>query len=503
MKIHPNDWTLEDLVAFPEEANGELLDHLDRCAPCRERLRAAAAAVAATPEADAAPAGAAMEHDFERLVAAAESLQAAIAGERRAAQAELPRLLALPPAARTAELDRATAGNGDLDGAAHRHGELGNALARAGAPGRAAAHNGAPERAAAHNGAPGRAAAHNGAPERAAAHDGALESAPGGLATWGLLELLVERAREESLASPRRGQELAELALEVAARVDSGRYRGQLIEDMRARAWGVLGNARRLLADLAGAERALDTAHDHLRRGSQDPLERAALLDLRASLRRDQRRLGSAARLWQRAFDLFLELGERHRAGRTLVSLSTVENVAGRPEHAIALLYRALELVDVRREPRVLLCARHDLIDDLADAGRFAEAERLLAETLPLYETFEPHEPATRQRRRWVEAKLAAGRRDLARAEGLFAAARDGFLAAGMVYDAALVTLDLAALYFQQERHADLRRVAEEMLPTFAGLDLHREARAALAFLRTALEAERANRELLTTVASY
>jgi hypothetical protein len=72
-----------------------------------------------------------------------------------------------------------------------------------------------------------------------------------------------------------------------------------------------------------------------------------------------------------------------------------------------------------------------------------------------------------------------------------------------MAYDAALVTLDLAALYFQLGRHADLRRVAEEMLPTFSSLALHREALAALAFLRTALEAERADRDLVATVATY
>ena len=434
MKIHPSDLAFDELLAFPEEGHGELLDHLERCADCRARLRELAevrplhaSSAAAGGALSAVPA----EADFERLVAAAERLHAAMAGERRAAETFLPELLALSAAERRQ----------------------------------------------------------------------ALDDDPG-LVTWGLLERLVEHGREQSLASPRRGQELGELALDLAARLDAERYRPELVEDLRARVWGMLGNALRLLADHAGAQRAFDTANAHLRRGSQDPLERAMLLDLRASLRRDQRQLGSAARLWQRALDIFLELGERHRAGRALVSLSTAHNVAGRPEQAIELLYRALDLIDDRREPRVLLCARHDLIDDLADAGRFAEAERLFAETLPLYESLEQGEPAIRQRRQWVEAKILGGRGQLGRAEGLLAAARDGFLASGMVYDAALVTLDLAALYFQQGRHADLRRVAEEMLPTFSGLALHREALAALAFLRTALEAERADRGLLSTVAT-
>jgi tetratricopeptide (TPR) repeat protein len=473
VKIHPSDLAFEELLAFPDAARGGLLDHLERCADCRERFRelaaarpgtgspaaiaatpaipanAAIAATPATPASPATPSGspdtavaparssssssstsASPDPEFDRLVASTEALQAAIARERLAAEALLPELLAVPASGRLRAL-----------------------------------------------------------------HEDAR------FANWGLLERLIERAREESFTSPQRGQELAHLALELAARLDGEHYRPELIEDMRARAWAALGNALRLIADHPAAQRAFDAAYAHLRRGSQDPLERAMLLELRASLRRDQRRLPSAARLWQRALDHYLEVGERHRAGRVLINLSTVHNVAGRPEQAIALLYRALELIDAEREPRVLLCARHDLIDDLADAGRFAEAQQLYEATLPLYERFA--EPATSQRRRWVEAKILAGRGQLARGEALFAAARDGFLAAEMPFDAALVTLDLAALYFQQGRHAELRRVAEEMLPTFAGLDLHREALSALAFLRSAIEGERADREVLSTVAAY
>lgn len=72
-----------------------------------------------------------------------------------------------------------------------------------------------------------------------------------------------------------------------------------------------------------------------------------------------------------------------------------------------------------------------------------------------------------------------------------------------MSYDTALISLELATLYAEQGRTADLKVLAEEMLPIFTSLQIHREALAALAYLRQAMEAERATVELITKVAAY
>ncbi|MBW8877280.1 MAG: hypothetical protein JF614_20135 [Acidobacteria bacterium] len=319
--------------------------------------------------------------------------------------------------------------------------------------------------------------------------------------TWGLLERLAEHGRERAFDDPRAGEELARLGLSLADQLDPGLYGPDRIDDVRARLWAYLGNARRLRSDLDGAERAFAASLRHLKRGSGDLLERAVVLDIQASLRRDQRRFDAARRLMTRALRIYRDLGETHRAGRLLVKMSTLHEHSGAPEREIPLLYEALELLDAGKEPRAHLAAHHNLIASLAETGRFMEAQGLLIQARPLYAQFT--DGWTRYRRAWVEGRIAQGLGQLQEAELHLRAARDGFAAEGVAFDAALVCLELAALYAGQGRTADLKRLAEEMLPIFSSRQIEREALAALAFLRQAAAEERVSPELVFRVTSF
>lgn len=319
--------------------------------------------------------------------------------------------------------------------------------------------------------------------------------------TWGVFELLIQRSLEVTPKDPSYGEELGLLALQLSEFLDPERYDPDLLEDLRARAWGYIGNACRVRSDLQGAEEAFAAAYQHFQQGSRDPFERALLLDLEASLRRDQRRFEEALRLLRRAVAIFLQNNQRHRAGRSLVKMSTVHHNTGNLDEAIQALSRAQELIDPEEEPRLLLCARHNLADDLAEAGRFLDAQGVYRQTRPLYRSFP--DLWTQNRRKWVKGKIARGLGQAEQAESLFRAARDGFVAEGIPYDTALVSLELATLYAEQRRMADLKRLAEEMVPIFSSLNIHREALAALAYLKQAVDAERASVELVNGVAAY
>jgi len=320
--------------------------------------------------------------------------------------------------------------------------------------------------------------------------------------SWGLCELLLLRSEEQNFHNPHLGESLALLALEVLERLDVSCYGAAAIEDLRAQAWAYVANSRRLQADLRGAEEAFALAFAALKRGTFQPLVRAELLDIKGSLLRAQRRFDKALSLLHRAASIFLELGEKHQAGRVLVKMSTVHQSAGTPEKSIPVLYRALALIDPNREPRLLLGAWHNLADNLAESGRFMEAQKLLAKARPLYRQF--LDPWMQNRLKWVEGKVARGLGQKEQAEALLLAARNGFLAEGAAYDTALVSLELAALYAEQNRSmAELKRIAGEMLPIFSSLQIHREALAALAFWKQAVEAERAGLDLVTGVASF
>ena len=319
--------------------------------------------------------------------------------------------------------------------------------------------------------------------------------------TWGVFELLVERSLETTPRDPAFGEELGLLALRVSKFLDTSRYGSNLIEDLRARAWAHVGNARRVRSNLQGAEEAFAAAYRHLKRGTKDSVERAILLDLEASLRRAQRRFDQALKLLRRAVALFKENGQQHRAGRSLVNMSTIHHYAGNPDQGIPMLYEALDLIDPEQEPRLLLCAKHNLADYLSSASSFLEAQKIYRETRPLYRSFP--DAWTQNRRKWVKGKIVRGLGQADQAESLFLAARDGFIAEGIPYDTALVSLELATLYAEQGRTADLKRLAEEMVPIFSSLNIHREALAALAYLKQAAEAERASLEVVRRVADY
>lgn len=104
--------------------------------------------------------------------------------------------------------------------------------------------------------------------------------------TWGLCELILKRSREQNFQDAVLGEDLARLSLEILDCLDLSYYGGEPVEDLRARAWGYIANSRRIKSDLRGAEEAFGLAFAALERGTGEPMEKAVLLDLRASLLR-------------------------------------------------------------------------------------------------------------------------------------------------------------------------------------------------------------------------
>lgn len=319
--------------------------------------------------------------------------------------------------------------------------------------------------------------------------------------TWGLMELLIERAQESLLEHRPESERLGGMALAVADRLDAAYYGEARLEDMRARSWSIIAESRRLRSDFTGAGEAFDQAHEHLRAGTEDPLERALVLDLEASLRRCERRFDEARRLLRKAIEIFVENGENQRAGLSLVNLSIVYRAEGELARALAVLQEALQRIDGTEEPRLQLCAEHHLIHTLASAGRLMEARGMLLKKRPLYRRFP--DAWAQSHLRWLRGQVALGFNGMAEAESELLGARQGFLALESRYEAGLVTLDLALLYARQDRTADLRQIASEALDTFRTLGLTPEVRAAESFLRQADEVEGAQRELALAASTF
>jgi tetratricopeptide (TPR) repeat protein len=319
--------------------------------------------------------------------------------------------------------------------------------------------------------------------------------------SWGFFELLLDRSRTLVLEEPAKTEQMLRLALDVAEHLDPATYGPGSIGSAKARAWAYLGNALRVLSDFRQSEQAFRQAESYLCESWLDPLDEALLLELKASLRRAQQRFHEALGMLDAAIDLYREVNEPHLQGRATLAKGLVLRYDGRFEEAGACFRNSLFLLDGAEEPRLLVGAQYNLIGCLQESGRAKEAGALIPETRRLME-----EVAHRfdlLRLRWLEGRIAAALGQLDEAEQAFLEVSEAFIEDRIAFDAALVSLDLAALYAREGRTAEVKRLATETLPIFQSCDIHREAIAALIVFQNAAEMEQLSLGLVEEVSSF
>lgn len=128
--------------------------------------------------------------------------------------------------------------------------------------------------------------------------------------TFGLCELLLAKAAAASAIDADQASGLAALALAAAERLDTAIHEPAVAHDLKARAWAELGEARRVLRDLIGAEEALAAAAACLSQGTGDLLVDARLLEFEAAVRADQGRESEAAALLRQAASRYAQVNE-------------------------------------------------------------------------------------------------------------------------------------------------------------------------------------------------
>jgi tetratricopeptide (TPR) repeat protein len=334
----------------------------------------------------------------------------------------------------------------------------------------------------------------------------ALAQAGNPFLSWGFCEFVCGESKDIGAKDAARAVELAELAVFIADRIpDESATEERWLYQLRAYAWAHLGNARRVQGNHQDAESAFGMADQWWEAGEEgtgDALGyRPVILSFKASLKAAQGNFSDALDLLEEAFDIHLSVNDRHLAGRVLINKSYTLIEMGDLDGAIPILQKAEELIDPAREPRLILCARHNLLDNLSKAGRFSEARTLLPQVQELSRS--AGSQLDRVRLRWVEARIAAGLGETDEARQAFSDAQRGFLDQRIAYDAALVSLEMATFLLQEGRTAEVRELAGEMIPIFQAQDIHREALAALAVFQAAAALDSATLELAREVAAF
>ena len=308
--------------------------------------------------------------------------------------------------------------------------------------------------------------------------------------SWALCEALLAESFGCRFDDPRRGLEIAEVALAAARRVRRAECGAALHHDLIGRAWAYVANARRVTSDLAGAEEALREAASELAEGTGDPLERALLTRFRAHLAVARHDLSLACGLYDQARILYRRCGETAAETAVLLDKGFAYATEGRPGEAVPLLEEGLRRLDRAVEPRRALAARHNLADCLYEAGRPQEALTRLEELRPVYA--ELGDRMNLLRLSWLEGKILADLGHREEAEAALLEARHGFLEREVGYEAARVALDLAVLYIDAGRTGRVRALAAEILPVFESRRAERETLAALVAFERAAQLERA-----------
>jgi len=315
-------------------------------------------------------------------------------------------------------------------------------------------------------------------------------------------ETLLDRSYAVQLSHPEAALRLADLAA-LAAEGLNPEINGvgtAEIADLQARAWSEVANSLRITGDLAKAERVMARALDCRTRGTGDTRLLARLSALSGALACAQRHFDEAFRLLDVAYSIYISLNDRSAAGRALIARGLYTGYVGDPLEGIHYLLQGLNTIDRVQEPKLAFQALHNIVLLRVELGEYEEASRYLERMQPLYDRY--LSDVERLKLRWVEGKIAAGLGRLKEAEAAFLEASRDFDRAGLGYRAALVSLDLVAVWLRQSRTSEIRHRVAELLSTFRAIGVEREALAGILLLRDAVECEQTTFELLQLIAT-
>ncbi len=319
--------------------------------------------------------------------------------------------------------------------------------------------------------------------------------------TRALCELLCEEAIAACASDAELAVQRASVATLLAVDLRQGQYGRGIVNDVQARAWSVLGHAQRAASLLFDAEDSFKKAESLLEGGSGDPCHVGKVWYLKAILRHHQRRFDEALRLYHDATREFGAGRDTHLVGCAQVDRARTLRELGDLPAAVRSVRAGLARIDPKRSPRMALVGKHNLTLYLQELGETEQATRLIGELLPIHARLGG--AIDMLRLRWLEGKIAHLRGDLDRGREAFEEVRDEFIERSMPYDAALASLDLAAIHLQQERFSEVLKLAGEMLTVFRALEIDREAIAAIFFLERAAAARQVSLALLAELASY
>ncbi len=258
------------------------------------------------------------------------------------------------------------------------------------------------------------------------------------LQTWAMC-LRLGDASVAAAHNVTESMQLAELAVR-AAQLAQGDAGGLLRLQGYARAF--LANAHRLRGDLTAADAEFAAATRQWDEGKQVaefPLLEWRFLDLESSLRLAQKFWPATVGLLDRA----IALAPAGETGRLLIKKATALRLAGQVDDALAALDAAAPLVTSLPEAQWMV--QYHQIACLCQTGRYRQAGHFLQSA---GDALDGESTLEIVRRLWLTARVTAGQGDRRQAIADLQWVRRELMPFATCYESALVSIELAVLYF-------------------------------------------------------
>jgi transcriptional regulator with XRE-family HTH domain len=278
------------------------------------------------------------------------------------------------------------------------------------------------------------------------------------LQTWAMCLRLCDASVAAGAHSVTESMQLAELSVRAAqlARGDAGGLRR-----LQGYARGFLANAYRSRGDLTAADTEFAAATRQWDEGGQVAefaLPEWRLLDLQSSLRLAQKVWPAAVSLLDRA----IALAPDEESGRLLVKKATALRLAGRVDDALASLDAAAPLVKLL--PEMQWMVQYHQVVCLCQIGRYREADECLQS---LGGALAGESTLDILRQLWLKARVAAGHGDRRQAIADLEWVRTELKHFASHYESALMSIDLAVLYFDgREGSSKIRALVRTIFET-------------------------------------
>lgn len=228
-----------------------------------------------------------------------------------------------------------------------------------------------------------------------------------------------------------------------------------------------VGNALRILGRLGEARQQMNAARDLLERGTGRLGFLAELYRFQASLEDAVRDYAVAEEAIDKAEQLYAVLGDTEGIAACCIQRAIVFIYSDRPQDAFATILGAVQSIE---SEDLLRSAYETAIRALVDAGEVAHAMRVLEMSRSL---FAGGGDLFQLKVLWLEGQATGKRSRLAKA-------RKGYSDRGMIFQAALISLEEAAMAVREGELREARELLDVAGPVLAALGIVKDSLAAM-----------------------